>query len=79
MHTFNLDKSLFSTAIGYAPAVINSQEEYDFIRAGVTTLCDARYYFIEGSSDLSYSTLRYPQDYRPNSRGMSAYSTNSGG
>ena len=55
---------------GWAPAILNSQEELDFI-LGAHTLSELQYYWIGGSADLSEgSTITYAtQLYLPNSSG----------
>ena len=65
--------SILEMGIGWAPVVINSQEEYDFLRQGQKTLRNSVPYWINGSTNvqqqLGLEHLNYP-DYIASDSGM---------
>ena len=74
-YTIDTDKMLSISEMGngWAPVVINSQEEYDFLRQGQKTLRNSVPYWINGSTNvqqqLGLEFLNY-SDYIANDSGM---------
>ena len=74
-NTIDTDKMLTISEMGngWAPVVINSQEEYDFLREGQKTLRNSVPYWINGSTNvqqqLGLEHLNY-SDYIVNDSGM---------
>ena len=60
---------------GWAPAVLNSLEELDFIIGGERDFPIIQSYWIGGSTNATKgSTLQYPDDYSTDGSGNDLYS-----